>query len=117
LYVTDVARAFYLAAMTDQVGEIYNLGAGDPQTVNRLVELLGGPVVNIAKRPGEPECTWADITKIKTQLGWAPQVSFEEGVQRVLDNIEYWRNAPLWAPETIAEATKTWRAILSSDGQ
>ena len=116
VYVTDVARAFCQAAKTDRVGEIYNLGAGNPQTVNRLVELLGGSVVHISKRPGEPGCTWADITKIEAQLGWAPQISFEDGVRRVLDDIEYWRNAPLWDPETIAQATKTWSAMLSSEG-
>lgn len=117
LYVTDVARAFYQAATTGLVGEIYNLGAGNPQTVNRLVELLGGSVVHIPKRPGEPDCTWADITKIQTQLGWAPKVSLEEGVQHLLDNIEYWQNAPLWNPETIAEATKTWYSMLSPEGR
>ena len=117
LYVTDVARAFYQAATTDRVGEVYNLGAGNPQTVNRLVELLDGPVVHISKRPGEPDCTWADITKIKSQLDWAPQVSFEDGVQRILDNIEYWRPALLWDPDSIAEATKTWYAMLSSEGR
>jgi len=117
LYVTDVARAFYQAAATDRVGEIYNLGAGNPQTVNRLVELLGGPVVYIPKRPGEPDCTWADITKIKTQLGWVQRINFEEGVRRILDNIEYWRNAPLWDSETIAKATRTWFEMLSSKGR
>lgn len=117
LYVTDVASAFYLAASTDRVGEFYNLGAGNPQTVNRLIELLGGPVVKLPKRPGEPDCTWADITKIESQLGWSPQVSFEEGVQKVLDNIEYWRNAPLWNPDSIADATKTWFAMLSASGK
>ncbi len=117
LYVTDVVRAFYKAATTERVGEAYNLGAGNPQTVNRLVELLGGPVVHIPKRPGEPDCTWADITKIQAQLGWTQQVSFEEGVRRILGNIEYWRNAPLWNPDTIAQATKTWFATLSSEGR
>ena len=117
LYVTDVARAFYRAAETERAGEIYNLGAGNPQTVNRLVELLGGPVVHIPKRPGEPDCTWADIAKIRTQLGWTQQINFEEGVRRILDNIEYWRNAPLWDPETIAKATKTWFVMLSSEGR
>jgi UDP-glucose 4-epimerase len=114
LYVTDVARAFYLAACTDKAGELYNLGAGDPQPVNRLVQLLGGAVVHIPKRPGEPDCTWADIRKIKDQLGWSPQVSFEQGVQRILENIEYWRSAPLWEPESIAQATRTWFQMLSS---
>lgn len=117
LYATDVARAFYSAAETVHVGETYNLGAGNPQTVNRLVELLGGPVMHIPKRPGEPDCTWANITKIQTQLGWKQEISFEEGVRRILDNIEYWRNAPLWDTETIANATKTWFATLSSEGR
>ena len=117
LYVSDVAHAFFKAAETKRVGEIYNLGAGNPQSVNRLVELLGGPAMHIPKRPGEPDCTWADITKIKTELGWEQQISFEEGVKRILDNIEYWRNAPLWDPETIATATRTWFATLSPEGR
>lgn len=108
LYVTDVARAFLAAAETDRVGEIYNLGAGAPQSINGLIELLGGSVVHVPKRPGEPDCTWADITKITTQLGWKPTVSFPEGVTRMLTEINNWRDAPLWDPESIGEATKTW---------
>lgn len=118
LYVTDVARAFLAAAETDKAGEIYNLGAGNPQTVNRLVELLEGDVVYIPKRPGEPDCTWADITKITTDLGWAPEVSFEEGVGRMVAEIENWRDAPLWDPDSIEQATKTWfRYMNTGDGR
>lgn len=108
LYVTDVARAFLAAAETNHTGEIYNLGAGNPQTVNRLVELLGGEVVYIPKRPGEPDCTWADISKITRDLDWAPVVSFEEGVGRMTAEIENWRDAPLWDPASIEQATKAW---------
>ena len=113
LYVTDVARGFLAAAETDLVGEVFNLGAGNPQSVNRLVELLGGEVTYIPKRPGEPDCTWADITKITTQLGWKPEVSFEDGVRRIVQQIDYWRDAPLWDPNSIAQATKTWFQMLS----
>jgi len=114
LYVTDVAEAFRLAAETEKIGEIWNLGAGNPQSVNRLVELLGGEKVYIPKRPGEPDCTWADIGKIKRDLKWRPRVSFEEGVARMLKDIEAWRDAPLWDPQSIAEATKTWFQYLGS---
>ena len=112
LYVSDVAAAFFAAAETDKVGEVWNLGAGNPQSVNRLVELLGGDVVRLPKRPGEPDCTWADISKITRDLGWAPKVSFEEGVRRLLAHIDYWCDAPLWNPQSIAEATKTWFQYL-----
>ena len=115
LYVTDVARAFFLAAEADRSGEIWNLGAGRPQSINRLVELLGGQVVHVPKRPAEPECTWADISKIQQELGWDPTVSFQEGVMRMLEEIEYWREAPLWDPESIAQATQTWFAMLARE--
>jgi len=112
LYVTDVARAFLAAAETKITGQFWNLGAGNPQSVNRLIELLGGPRVGIPKRPGEPECTWADISKIKKDLNWKPEVSFEEGVAKIVAEIDYWRNAPLWDPQSIAKATTTWFQYL-----
>lgn len=113
LYVTDVARAFLAAAKTPAIGEFWNLGAGNPQSVNHLVDLLGGEKTYIPKRPGEPDVTWADISKITRELDWKPLVSFEEGVQRIVDNIDYWRDAPLWTPETVAKATETWFAYMS----
>ena len=78
LYVTDVAQAFLAAAETTRTGRIYNLGAGNPQSINRLIELLGGQKTYIPKRPGEPDCTWADINRITTELDWRPQVRFEQ---------------------------------------
>jgi UDP-glucose 4-epimerase len=112
LYVTDVARAFYAAATTDRVNCIYNLGAGNPQPVNKLADLLGGPRIHIPKRPGEPDCTWADIARIQSELGWRPQVAFEDGVKNMLAVIDYWREAPVWDEASIAEATRTWFAFL-----
>lgn len=108
LFVTDVVRAFLAAATTEHVGQVYNLGASNPQTVNRLVELIGGDIVYVPKRPGEPDCTWADITRISKDLGWAPNVPFEQGVQMMLDDINHWIDAPLWEPDSIANATKIW---------
>lgn len=116
LYVTDVAQAFLAAAETPLTGRTYNLGAGNPQSVNRLVELLGGEVVRIPKRPGEPDSTWADISRISSELDWRPQVSFEQGVANIVANIDYWRNAPLWDPDSIAKATSAWFEFMSPQG-
>jgi len=112
VFATDLARAFYAGAISPRAQEIYNVGAGNPQSVNRLVELIGGAVVHIPKRPGEPDCTWADITKIRAELGWEPRISLSEGVAAMLSQIDYWRNAPVWDPTSIAAATKGWFAAL-----
>lgn len=113
VYVTDVASGFLAAAETGIAGERFNLGAGAPQSVNRLVELIGGPKVHLPKRPGEPDCTWADIGKIGSRLGWKPTVPFAEGVRRMMKDIELWRDAPLWDPNSIAKATETWFRYLA----
>lgn len=108
LYASDVANAFLLAAKTKINGNIFNLGAGNPQTINYLVQLLGGQKIYIPKRPGEPDCTWANIDKITKLLGWKQKVPFEKGVKLILDNIDYWSNAPLWDEVKIERATKLW---------
>jgi UDP-glucose 4-epimerase len=107
-YVTDVVDAFIRAAESDKRGGIYNVGSGGTYSVNRLVGLLGGDVVHIPKRPGEPDCTYADITNIRKDLGWLPKIPFDQGVQEILKHIEMWRDAPVWEEESIAAATEDW---------
>lgn len=115
-FVTDIVDACFTAAGNPKaIGEVINVGSGNTYSVNRLVELLGGEKTHIPKRPGEPDCTFADNTKITQLLGWKPKVSFEEGVQEMLNNIDYWREAPVWDPNSIANATKEWFEYLGKD--
>ncbi len=115
IYVSDVVEAFIKAANSDVKNEIFNVGSGNPQSVNTLISLLGGGKVTISKRPGEPDCTWADISKIRQMLDWQPKVSFEEGIKKMLENIDYWQDAPVWTPEKITEATKDWFKYLAKE--
>ena len=114
-YVTDVANAFLTAAQSSVCEEIFNVGSGETVSVNRLVELLGGEVTYIPKRPGEPDCTYADIAKIRRDLKWQPKVDIKQGVDNVLANIDYWKSAPVWTPATIATATQDWFKYLGSN--
>jgi UDP-glucose 4-epimerase len=107
-YVTDVAEAFLCAAESNISGEAMNVASGNHYSVNRLVELLGGDVEFIQKRPGEPDCTFADVSKIKKLLGWRSRISFEKGVCQMLERINDWKDAPVWNPATINQATATW---------
>lgn len=111
-YVTDVVDAFYTAATSDIVNETFNVGSGGTYSVNRLCELLEGEIVHIPKRPGEPDCTFADTEKIEAALGWKAKVPLEEGVANILAHIDYWKEAPVWTPDTIDNATKDWFRYL-----
>ena len=111
-FVSDVVEGFVKAAESEAAGEIINICSGQPQSVLTLVQLLEGPIIHIPKRPGEPDCTWGDITKAKTLLKWQPKVSFPEGVSQMLANIDMWREAPVWTPDSIQEATKQWFEYL-----
>lgn len=114
-FVSDVVEAFVCAAESDAIGEIFNVGTGNPQSINHLVKLLGGgEVIHLPKRPGEPDITCADASKIKNILGWQPRTFFEEGVAEMLRHLPAWKDAPVWTPEAIDEATKEWFKLLSS---
>ncbi len=113
-FVSDVAEACVAAADSALCGQVLNVGSDRDVSVNRLVELLGAPeTVHIPKRPGEPDRTLADIGRIRGLLGWAPKVAIEEGVRVMLDNLEYWAEAPVWTADGIAAATKEWFEHLS----
>ena len=112
-FVTDVADALVRAADSEIEAEVFNVGSGHTYSINHLVGLLGGDAVHIPKRPGEPDCTFADNRKIREELGWQPMVSFEDGVQTMVDNIDYWRDAPVWDAKSISAATQDWFKYLS----
>jgi len=111
-YVTDVANAFINAAQSEIKQEIINIGSGGTYSINKLVELLGGDVVYVPKRPGEPDCTFADMSKARELLKWEPKVSLEQGVKEILENIDYWNDAPVWDVNSIDDATKDWFKYL-----
>lgn len=114
-YVKDVVEAFWLAANSPITGEVFNVGAGNPRSIKELVRMLGTKkVVYLPKRPKESDLTFADITKIKTMLGWQPKTSLEEGVKIVLKNIDYWKKAPVWTKKSILKATKEWFKYLGN---
>ncbi|CCQ09749.1 UDP-glucose 4-epimerase [Pseudoalteromonas luteoviolacea B = ATCC 29581] len=112
-FVTDVVEACYKAATSNFRNEIFNVGSGNTYSVNQLAELLGGEKTYIPKRPGEPDCTFADISKITSMLDWQPKVKFDEGVKLMLDNIDFWKDAPVWNAKSIEQATSTWFEKLS----
>ena len=111
-YVNDVAAAFLKAAESQLTGIPLNVGSDNHYSVNKLVELLGGDVVYIPKRPGEPDCTYADASQIHNKLNWKAKVSFEDGVSYMLEHLDDWKDAPVWNPDTIKQATATWFECL-----
>ena len=115
LYVTDIARAFYELSQSNYENEVYNLGFGKPHTINQLVSIIDkkNSKVFIPKRPGEPDITWANISKIQNHINWVPKISFEEGVNLMIKNLDDWKDAPLWDKDNIELATKTWFKFMS----
>ena len=114
-FVTDVVDAYVKAAESDVKNEIFNIGSGNTYSINMLVSLLGGEIEYIPKRPGEPDCTFADIVKIQNILKWNSKISLKKGVEIMMENINYWKEAPIWDKKSIKEATKEWFVYLATD--
>ena len=111
-YVSDVVDAIITLQKSKRFnGEIFNVGSNTTVSVNKIVKLLKGKVVKIPKRPGEPDITYADIRKIK-KTKWRPKIKIEKGINIMINNIDDWKNAPLWTPNKIKKATKSWFKYL-----
>lgn len=85
-YVDDVAEGT-LRGLTSLGYEVVNLGSDHPTSVRRvigLLETLSGRRAHVEHRPSHPadvRATWADITKARRLLRWAPHTSLEEGLR------------------------------------
>ena len=91
IHVYDLVRGIIKAALSRKVGKIYNIGGGKEIQVNKIAKLIGGKKIHIPKRPGEPNRSLADISKIKKDLNWQPKIKIEEGVKDLLRKIHYWK--------------------------
>ena len=112
IYVSDLVQVILKASQSNKVKKIYNVGGGREVTVNKIAKLIGGKKVYISKRPGEPDRSLADISKIKKDLKWKPKISIEKGVGNLLKELHYWKKAPIWTPQSIKKATKLWFKML-----
>ena len=91
---------------------ILNIGSSKPIKIIELVKLLSKKYINIPKRPGEPTITFAKIAKANRILKWSPKIKFKNGIKELVENIEYWKDAPLWTKANIKKETKNWFKFL-----
>jgi nucleoside-diphosphate-sugar epimerase len=83
-HVSDIVRGCRLAidVPIEKVGNApINLGAGRPVSINRITELIGGPIKYIAARKDEPRNTSASIVRAQKILDWQPLIPLEQGIE------------------------------------
>ena len=117
IHVYDLVEAILKIAKKSPKNKIYNLGSSKEITVNQIADLIGGEKIFIPKRPGEPDRSCADISKIKKDIGWEPKIDIEYGIKTLLDKIDDWKEAPVWTPEKIKIATKEWFNLLDKKNE
>ena len=103
LYVEDHCRAIDLIIHNGKAGEVYNIGGHNERTnidvVKTIIHTLGKSeslIKYVADRPGHDMRYAIDPAKIYDELGWLPEVKFEDGIKQTiqwyLDNEKWWEN-------------------------
>ena len=100
LHVDDHCRAIDVILRAGRIGETYNIGSGIEADVETMADLILDTLgldhtlkTYVEDRPGHDRRYLLDSTKIRTELGWAPQIPFEEGMR---DTIRWYRDNPHW---------------------
>ncbi|MFZ4078999.1 MAG: dTDP-glucose 4,6-dehydratase [Microbacteriaceae bacterium] len=100
LHVDDHCRGIALVLTRGRAGEVYNIGGGTELTNKELTQLLLDAtgkdwsfVDHVADRLGHDLRYSVDITKIRTELGYEPQVPFERGLAEV---VQWYRDNRAW---------------------
>lgn len=100
LFVEDFCRAIALAVEKAKPGSLYNVSAGTPQPnlkiIRTILQHLGKPesiIEYVLDRPGHDRRYALDSSKIRQELGWAPAVTFEEGIRKT---IAWYQANPEW---------------------
>ena len=94
--VKDAVSALMKSSKVKKNKLILNIGSGKCYSVNYIASLICKKRIKLPKRPGEPDITWSNIKKAKKILNWSPTISIEDGVDELMNNINYWKKAPIW---------------------
>ncbi|MEK7579461.1 MAG: SDR family oxidoreductase [Patescibacteria group bacterium] len=88
-FVSDAVSALLTAEEKGSAGSVYNIGTGHETSLNQLVDALeqvlgvSATAAHAPERIGDIKRSVADISKARTELGWEPQVEFNEGIQKL----------------------------------
>jgi dTDP-glucose 4,6-dehydratase len=87
LHVLDHCAAIEMVLQRGRIGETYHVGSGIEKSIEQIADsvlaALGKPSslkTIVPDRPGHDRRYLLDITKIRTELGWTPTISFEDGI-------------------------------------
>jgi dTDP-glucose 4,6-dehydratase len=92
IHARDLGRAVHLVSEKAPLGRVYNAGPKEPTSIRRVVELtadaLGIPFEQLCEvtgeRLGQDSRYWLDSSAIKRDVGWEPQIGWEEGLQEMV---------------------------------
>ncbi len=100
LYVEDYCRAIACVLKAGKPGEVYNVSSGTPTAnlvvIKTILKMLGKPeslIQFVTDRPGHDRRYSLDSSKLRRELGWKPEVIFEEGIRRTVD---WYRKNQVW---------------------
>jgi dTDP-glucose 4,6-dehydratase len=92
IHAIDLARAIHLVSEKAQLGKIYNAGPAEPTSIRRVVEMCADSLdmkfedlcEMAPDRLGQDSKYWLDSTAIKNDLGWEPEINWEQGLSEVV---------------------------------